>query len=218
MKIESELLAKVYDYSVCWQMSPHERVACLSIIDEALFVGHIWGDQELSAMEIGTFCGGLLRHLHENFSKVKCYDVDFGNLSHDLRQSEDIEFIQGDSRVTLQNAFVDPKFQPRFILIDANHEYEFVKSDLANVMKYVPGQVSYLLIHDSWYPPSRRAILECAWSPYVHFVDVDFCSGTVLENGTCVGGLCLVILGPEPRTGDLEIRQSDVRAYNKLSR
>ncbi len=65
-----------------------------------------------------------------------------------------------------------------FVLIDADHEYEGVYNDIKNILMYKPKNDMVVIIHDSWYPPSRSAICDVDWNsnPYVQFIDTDYCS------------------------------------------
>jgi len=204
-------LKDIYDYSVCWQMSPHERASFICLIQNL-------PDKE-SAVEVGTFCGGTLRHLAETFDFVYALDISFKN---NVVKTQNVQYLEGKSQENLETLIhslnlIEREKSPTFFLIDADHEYEAVLADLAAIMHFVPKKPTILLVHDSWYPPSRKAIQDTVFSPYVSFVDLDFCSGSVL-NGRPIGGFALVCMSPTPRDSDsvLEIRSSESSAYNAL--
>ena len=208
-------LKDVYDYSVCWQMSVHERAAMLALLSQGL-------PNYKRAIEIGSYCGGFTRHLADHFDTVECFDLDFSqNVA--AGRSNVKQYIGDSSKLvpeTLPQFLNDNgKLDCSFILIDGNHEYDYVRSDLQNVLGYRPQGRGMILVHDSWFPPSRRAILETKFPNFVEFVDLDFCSGTALDNGTIVGGLALIITNDrKPPDATFEIRSSDWRGYDRMVR
>jgi hypothetical protein len=202
-------LEAAYDNSVLWQMSPHERVAFIAIA--SLCPGE-------NALEIGSYHGGSLRVLTEYFQNVISVDIDHKNLNKKVRLSG-VDLMTGDSREIVPNLIElwnDSENELELILIDANHEYEYVLADLDNCLEYRPKKRTFILIHDSWYPPSRRAICDSVKlrnNKLVHFVDTDFCGGNYLNETTTIGGLCLIEMRSYEREGDLQIRQSLDRDY-----
>lgn len=203
---------RLYDNSILWQMSPQERATFFYTL-ERLNGG--------LALEIGSYKGGSLRHLKEYFKEVVSLDIDHSALSQTINKSN-ITLITGDSKETLPVVIEhlnDEGESLDFVLIDGNHEYDYVLADLENVLNYIPISRTTILIHDSWYLPSRQAICnskklkECK---YVHFVDTDFCTGTMMNDTTCIGGFCLIEMSSMPRTGNLVINQSSDLTFRIL--
>lgn len=194
-------------------MSPHERASILYLIDSL--------PQRKVAVEIGSYAGGFLRQLVKHFDVVHSIDLTHNHLTKTDYNPASVVFHTGDSTKILPT-LVPTLSDVTFFLIDANHEYPFVRKDLAAVLSYVPTAPTYVLIHDSWYMPSRRAILDTCLllsepaketkhttclPNHVHFIDLDFASGE-WANGQWMGGLALLSLLPQERTGPLEVVQS----------
>ncbi len=208
-----EGINSIYDYSVCWQMSPAER-ACLKYLISNISKNH-------TAIEIGSYCGGSLRSLSQNFNKVYSCDINHNNIDN-IEQYNNVEFIEGDSKVTVSeliDKINDSDEIVNLIIIDADHEYNGVFADIQNVLKIKPKQNLAILMHDSWYTPTRMAICDTKWSdnPHVHFIDTDFCAGDLVTQNLVMGGLALILLSPEIRTKDLVITQSQDAMYLKLN-
>ena len=109
-----------------------------------------------------------------------------------------------------------------FVLVDADHEFNGVYDDLTNLLNLKPKDDLVILIHDSWYTPSRLAICAIPWNdnPYVHFIDTDYVSGDIMQiNGKkqYMSGFCLVLLSPEKRQGNVRINQSQDYMYCKVN-
>ena len=202
----------LYDNSVLWQMSPQERMAFFHV------TSRVGGGL---ALEVGSYVGGSLRHLSADFENVISVDINFKNLAN-KGSYKNVTFMEGDSREVLPTVIShlnEEREQLDFVLIDGNHEYEYVMADLENVLDYVPQKSTGILIHDSWYLPSRQAICACKKlreCPYVHFVDTDFCSGTMMNQTTCVGGFCYIEMSSMPREGELVIHQSMDNTFRSL--
>jgi hypothetical protein len=177
-------------------MSRHERVSILALINSL--------PQRKIAVEIGSYTGGFLRQLVKHFDKVISVDLTHQHL--DKKDYSNVTFHTGDSTKVLP-ALIPTLTDVSFFLIDGNHEYEYVKKDLANVLTYSPTTTTYVLIHDSWYIPSRRAILDTPMTKHVHFIDLDFCYGEWVGI-KWMGGLALLQLLPQERTEPLQIRSS----------
>jgi hypothetical protein len=206
-------LKPIYDNSVLWQMSAHERAAFFHVLENS---------SNRLAVEIGTFCGGSLQHLLNHFENVISIDINYDHLADSVKK-KNLSMIAGDSKDRVPfiiNHFNEMNEQVDLILIDANHEYDYVLSDLENVLDYIPQSETIVLIHDSWYPPSRRAICDSnklRQCPYVHFVDTDFCGGNYMAPGRTMGGMCLIQMKSSPREGELVINQSLDNTYRAMN-
>ena len=205
------IIDDIYDHSVCWQMSPHER-ASIQLLANRL-------DYASTAIEIGCYTGGFLRQLNTRFSKVFSIDLDHKSIDKNNSDFKGVRWFTGNSKQQIAVALAEIELPVAFILIDGDHSFNGVYSDLTECLKYVPKQECVILVHDSWYPPSRRALREFPFEvfPNVQFVDLDFCTGT-FANGNWVGGLALIHLTPSPRKGALEVRASDNNTYLKVTK
>ncbi len=210
------MLDEVYDYSVHWQMSPHERAAFLYVLNQI--------ETKPSngflpcAVEVGTYCGGSLRHILSRFLThlVDVLDISFDSLQIPTFNARLLKGKSVDNLPDIINFYnSSDQCHPSFILIDADHEYDAVLADLGNVMKLVPKMETIVLVHDSWYPPSRKAIQDTNFSDYVRFVDLDFCSGSVL-NGKPIGGMAYILISP--KGSGFEMRSSEFHTYQALLR
>lgn len=207
------MIKDLYESPVLWQMSPAERASFFYILDKT--------PNKSLAVEVGTYFGGSLQHLSTRFDQVISCDIDHRNV---IGKYPNAELVTGNSKQTLP-VLVDrlnrEKADVGLFLIDANHEYSYVLSDLNAILDYKPTSQTVILIHDSWYPPSRQAICACTKlkeNPYVHFVDTDFCKGVLIDNTyTLIGGFCLVIMKSEPRQGNLVIQQSSDYTYRVIN-
>ena len=186
----------IYDNSVCWQMSPHERASILYLIDSI--------PKKSCAVEIGSYKGGFLRQLVKHFDAVHSVDLDHRNLVKS--DYTNVEFHTGPGADVLPD-LIPALHDATFFLIDANHEYDYVRQDLANVLRYVPTSTTYVLVHDSWYKPSRQALLATEYPSHVHFVDLDYTSGEWTKK-QWMGGLALIQLLPQERAEPLAINQT----------
>jgi hypothetical protein len=80
------------------------------------------------------------------------------------------------------------------------------------------------VIHDSFNPNCRRGMLEADWkrSPHVHWVDIDFVPGRLVEDdgpfrGQLWGGLAVAYLSAIRRRGDLAIHCSADEMFQAMS-
>jgi len=205
------ILDDIYDYSVCWQMSPHERASILLLMKRLPVAS--------AAIEIGCYTGGFLRQLNKHFKEVISVDLDHKSIDKTHPDFKGVEWFTGKSREQLPIAIESAKSPVSFILIDGDHMYKGVQSDLGQSLSFTPKVEQIILVHDSWYYPSRSAILDFPFNddPYTHFVDLDFCTGTY-ANGNWVGGLALIHRLPTPRKGAVEVRESDELTYKRVTK
>lgn len=203
------ILDDIYDYSVCWQMSPHERASILLLLRRL--------EYSTTAIEIGCYAGGFLRQLVATHQHVFSIDLDHKSLDKNHKDFSLVKWFTGPSKEQIPVALAAATLPVSFMLIDGDHSYNGVSTDLYKCLEYIPTEECIILVHDSWYSPSRKALLDFPFHNYqhVHFVDLDFCTGTY-ANGNWVGGLALIHLLPKPRTNELEVRQSDKLTYEEV--
>jgi len=125
-----------------------------------------------------------------------------------------VEFITGKSQKTLPLLLKQvqaEKLGLGFVLIDGDHSRRSVKQDIENLLFYRPSQPLYVVLHDSFNPECRQGMVEADWarSPYVHFVELDFVTGTLLSwperYREMWGGLAVALFLPWERRGELRI-------------
>lgn len=179
-----------------WQMSSSECCALIMLLDKI---------RPECAIEIGTAGGGSLSVLSRFSQKVYSFDVDTTLIERLGSKFSNVEFTIGRSQEKLPpllEALEKSGASVEFVLIDGAHSYDGTKQDIENVLKYKPIKPLYVLIHDSFNPVVRRAILDADWSSnrHVQFVNVDFIHGIFSSNprfyGEMWGGFALALLLP----------------------
>jgi lipopolysaccharide biosynthesis glycosyltransferase len=212
-------LQDIFDDSVYWQMNTSEKSSIMYLLEKI--------KNKNVSIEVGSFRGGFLRILDKYFKKTYSCDLDHTLLTN-KGIYKNVEFITGDSKNTLPelvNKFNSSEEIVNFILIDGDHEYIGLQSDIKNILKIKPKDDLIILIHDSWYNNSRACIIETKWSDcsYVHHVDTDFVAGDLIYSGMydkdiLMGGLALIIMSPEIREEELIIKQSQDKLYCRISK
>lgn len=175
------------------------------------------------AIEVGVYRAGSLAILAAQCQKVYALDIDLFCEATYASRFPNVEFITGPSQNTLPKLIdrIQNSGEPLgFVLIDANHSEEGVRSDLDNVLRYRPQRPLYIIMHDSFNPGCRRGIKTAIWSsnPHVHMVELDFVVGRFVTQEEdnyrqmwC--GLALGVLLPEKRTGDVIMRENESLMY-----
>ena len=192
-----------------WQMNHSERLALT-----ALLARH----QPRCSIEVGTYQGGSLSLIAQYSAMVFSIDID-PTIPAKFSQFSNVSFLTGPSSVVLPLLLkeLDASGIPvDFILIDGDHSAEGIRQDINAVLSYVPKQPLFIMMHDGFNSECRRGMSEAEWekSPYVHFVDVDFVPGRVVEGndnpfqGEMWGGLGLAFLSPRPREGRVKVQYS----------
>jgi len=207
-------LTDIFDNSILWQMSIAERLALYCLFNKM--------SRRKVAIEIGSYFGGSLRMITANFKKVYSLDTDHSKIDTTSRQFKNVEFITGDSKFTLPELVLKINTSwdsVDFVLVDADHEFEAVRRDLANVLKIKPKRDMTIILHDSWHTPTREAIHHTDWNacPYVEYIEKDFVPGD-LTNGKLWGGFALVCLSPKMQTIRPLIRQTHDLAYRTFTK
>lgn len=182
-----------------WHMQPCERAALIYILNKI---------KPATSIEIGTFLCGSLRPISSYSNQVYTFDINSDH--HRIRNNfANVNFITGDTASTLPE-IIDTlnrtSTEVNFVLVDGSHEESGVLSDLCACLKIIPiNRPCYILMHDSFNPSVRSAILKAPWSsnPYICGVDLDFVPGALYKRediyGQIWGGLALAILHPKPR-------------------
>ena len=192
-----------------WEMSHAERHLLRGLMDRL---------RPRIAIEVGTFRGGSLSIISAYSQNVFALDID-PSIPERLKQFKNTQFLIGPSQKSLPmllDSLRSKNLWPDFILIDADHTEEGVRSDIQNVLKRQPLKRTYVLMHDSFNPGCRRGIATAGWEqcPFAHVVELDYTTGCVVDqphnpaNGQMWGGLGLAVIDPQPRQGSLTIQAS----------
>lgn len=202
----------VFDsFPLHWQMTRCEKYAFVALVEAA---------KPEIAIEVGTYRGGSLQVIAKSARKV--YSIDSSPECKAALEDHfsNVEFLTGDSkqllpsllsRISAQNGALG------FVLIDGDHSADGVRNDINAVLEYTPTRPLFVVFHDSFHPPSRKGILSANWNQcaHVHFVELDFIPGVYHHEAfdtaparSMYGGLCVALMLPERRTGELVIHQS----------
>lgn len=141
--------------SVPSKMRLHERLLMYSLVA---------GLEPARMLEIGTDQGGTARIIVEamryvGHGKLVCVDP-APVWNDDLHLTGNATLIVGSSPQALPECYQAAGGLFDMVLIDGNHEYDFVMADLRGVMPYL-ADGSRILLHDYLYPPVMRAIRDC---------------------------------------------------------
>lgn len=202
-----------------WQMTRAERLAFQNILNAL---------KPRIALEVGTDEGGSLQAIMQYATAAISIDI---NMTNQMRLKKlpcfaNVEFVVGNSNELLPDlvSLINLKgLGINFILIDGDHSTVGMSRDLEAVLEIEPQETICILMHDSFMPSVRRAILNVDWQayPHVHYIEVDYTPGCLLpwdQIGTfkLVGGLAVVLLKPFVRSEPLNIYQSHNTSFNAL--
>ncbi|MEX2162819.1 MAG: class I SAM-dependent methyltransferase [Sulfuricaulis sp.] len=203
-----------------WLMTDAERATLHSLLTTL---------KPQCAIEVGVYKAGSLAILAAHSRKVYALDKDPACESAYASRFPNVEFITGLSQNTLPR-LID-RIQAsgealEFVLIDADHSVEGVCRDINNILRYRPHRPLYLIMHDSFNPECRGAIMQTDWSsnPHVHMVELDFVVGRFVtkEEGDSYRqmwcGFALGILLPEKRPGDVILHENESLTYQSALR
>lgn len=197
-------------------MTNSEKVALLHLLKEI---------KPSVAIEIGTKQGGSLQLISDFSEKVYSLDIDPSVETLLKSKFDNVNFIIGDSKKTLP-LLLERLFEngqtPDFILIDGDHSFEGVKSDIDSIINSKQKRPLTVLMHDSFNPECRQGMLEAAYglNKNIQFIDIDFIQGIYSPSsdakGEMWGGFGLIYFNPELVADDFEIKQSTAYAYDSL--
>jgi glycosyltransferase involved in cell wall biosynthesis len=204
-------------YSGCltkeWQMNDSERLGLAGVLQRL---------QPNCAIEIGTYRGGSLSLIAQFAKVVFSIDID-PSIPERFKQFGNVSFFTGPSQVimpALLNELDAAGMPVEFVLIDGDHSATGVKRDIEIMLSYVPKKPLIIMMHDGFNPECRRGMLEADWklSPFVHYIDLDFIPGRVIEHGgggdgEMWGGLAMAYFSPEKRVGHVHIGATAGRTY-----
>ena len=199
-----------------WQMNDSERIALDALLARI---------KPRVAIEIGTFCGGSLSLIRQYCEVVFSLDID-PSVRTNFAWMENVSFLTGNSHDLLPplfNALEAAAMSPELILIDGDHSPEGVRLDIECVLDFVPRKPCLVVMHDTANAGCRAGQLAARWgrSAYVHYVDLDFVPGRLLEHGGGAsgevwGGLGMALLLPTPRSRPLAVGTTAARMIAHL--
>lgn len=198
-----------------WQMNDSERVGLMAVLSRL---------KPRCAIEVGTYRGGSLSLIAQTAECVYSIDID-PDIPERYKDIANARFFTGPSdkvlpllleRLDANNIPVD------FVLIDGDHSAEGVRRDIEIMLDYVPKAPMIMMMHDGFNPECRRGMVESRWNrnPYVHYVDLDFIPGRIVEtaggaNGEMWGGLALAYFSPVKRAGDVRVATTSSNAFER---
>ena len=208
-------------YSNClpeWSMEHSERMGLMGILHKL---------RPQVAIEIGTYKCGSLSLISQYSQYVFSIDID-ESIPSRFTQFKNVSFLSGDSKYILPiliNELSSRDLNIGFYLVDGDHSYDGVKSDINNILEsYIPKHPAVIMCHDSFNPECRKGMKEANWSNSlnVHYVDMDFIPGRRIENGSPArgqlwGGLALAYINPASRNGDLVVQASSELMFQELN-
>lgn len=177
----NDKIQKLYDNRVLWQMSAAERMALHFIIGGMM--------QRETVIEVGSYKGGCTKYLSERFDKVISIDIDHSEIV-DLASYENVKWMCGFSSEMLPIALRENK-EVRLIIIDGDHSYNGVLSDISMCMNFNRYTKPVILIHDAAYEDTHRAIMDIKKLSNDYFIDEKFVPGEPFNDGM-IGGLGLI--------------------------
>ncbi len=198
----------LYPRCLCerWQMNHSERMALRALLE------HL---RPQCAIEIGTYHGGSLSLIAQHTQVV--FSIDIEPMPPEVRVFPNVSFLTGPSAEALPTLLEELRRQdidPQLVLIDGDHSREGVARDLRIVLEQPVRSPLWVVMHDSMNPGCRAGMLDVDWAanPQVHFVDLDFVPGRIVEHGggsgELWGGLAFACLLPQPRRCELQVQQS----------
>jgi glycosyltransferase involved in cell wall biosynthesis len=199
-----------------WQMNDSERLGMTAVLHRL---------KPVCAIEVGTYKGGSLSLLAQYAKAVFSIDID-PTIPAKFAHFENVSFFTGPSGDVLPALLqeLDAADLPvEFVLIDGDHSAAGVRRDIEIMLDYVPKRPLVLMLHDGFNPACRQGMLSAEWarSPHVHWVDLDFIPGRLVEHGGggdggMWGGLALALLAPARRAGSLVVGTSAGRAFAEM--
>jgi hypothetical protein len=208
------------NFNLTWQMTRVERLAFLNILNRI---------KPNLSLEIGTDKGGSLEAIMAYSKNAISIDINSRNQNNlsKLDFFKNVQFISGDSAQLLPeliDVFHANAIHPDFILIDGDHSTNGALRDINSILKIQPIRPICVVMHDSFMPSVRRAILNANWSgnPFVHYIEVDYAYGSFIplvenpSNVKMVGGLAMALLKPTKRSFDLPIYESNKFSFDEL--
>lgn len=199
-----------------WQMNESERMGLTAILHRI---------KPQCAIEIGTYKGGSLSLISQYTDIIFSIDID-PTIPEKFKKFDNVSFFTGPSQIilpTLLKELDKADIAVDFVLIDGDHSSEGVKRDIEIMLNYTPRKPMFIMLHDGFNPKCRQGMLTADWekSPYVHWVDLDFIPGRIVEhggggNGEMWGGLALAYFHPVRRNKKFHISASSKEIFERM--
>ena len=201
------------DYSLDWSMTRNERYCLIQLLKKI---------KPKITIEVGTYNGGSLQVLSENSEKVYAIDIDIKVKERLQHKFENVVFLIGDSKKIIPQLIKELNENNEsieFALIDGDHSELGVKSDIENLINYIPHNSLNIILHDSFNPYCRKGMKAVNYNQnkHVHYVELDYISGAFEPDGLkkeMWGGFAHVVLLKEEREGELQVYQSQKKLYD----
>lgn len=201
------------DYSLDWSMTRNERYCLIKLLEKI---------KPKISIEIGVYNGGSLQVLSENSEKVYAIEIDINVKKRLENKFSNVEFLIGDSKDILPQLLKELQSRNEsveFALIDGDHSALGVKTDITNLLEYVPVKKLHVLMHDSFNPTCRKGMTSVDYNKnkHVHYVEIDYISGVFEPDGLkneMWGGLAHILLCNAQREGTLMIHQSQKKLFD----
>ena len=205
------------DFPLDWSMTRNEKFCFLKLLE--LIRPEV-------AIEIGVEKGGSLQVLSKYAEKVYAIEIDQHKAEHLKDIFNNVEFLVGDSKIIIPQLLDKIKQDGKsleFALIDGDHSEKGVKTDIENLIKYIPQKSLNIILHDSFNPDCRRGMTSVNYTTnkHVHYVELDYISGTFEPDGLkneMWGGFGHIVLLNEERTRNLEIKESQKSLFRITQR
>jgi hypothetical protein len=204
-----------------WQMLTSKRMALTGLLARL---------RPRHALEVGVYYGGSLSLIAQFCDRVWALDSD-AEVSARFPIPPNVDLRIGDAAGLLTNLLDELDaacVALNFVLIDADHSEVGVRRDIETVIRRPapPREPVFVVMHDSGNPECRRGINGADWAscPYVHYVELDFVTGQIIEHeirdgrSEVWGGLALAYINPQPRAGTLAVSAASATTIAAIQR
>ena len=134
------------EYPLDWAMTRNEKFCFIKLLEQI---------KPQIAIEIGIDNGGSLQVLSKHSKKVYAIDIEKKTAKNLVDKFDNVEFLIGDSKKIipeLLQRIQDNNESLEFALIDGDHTESGVRSDIENLIKYIPPKSFNINLHDSFNP------------------------------------------------------------------
>ncbi|MGI8712073.1 MAG: class I SAM-dependent methyltransferase, partial [Solirubrobacteraceae bacterium] len=166
-----------------WQMSFGERAVLEGILAQV---------RPRLALEIGTAEGGSLARIAAYSAEVHSIDLTHDQITRDLPSHVARHTgSSGELLVPLLESFVSRGRSLDFVLVDGDHSFEGVRSDLLALLESAATARSVILVHDTMNAEIRAGIESLALDedPKLVYYELDLVPGYVFRDGECRGAI-----------------------------
>lgn len=115
----------------------------------------------MTALELGVYHGHTTAVLASIFKKVIAVDLEKNFLKTAAKNlgklQRNVVFLEMDLLTEGWSFFANNKVE--VVVIDANHDYEYVRADAENALRYLPD-LQYLVFHGSWLNDVKLVVAE----------------------------------------------------------